>query len=125
MIKNGADVNRTDRSGDTALHMAVYGARVPVVEMLIAAGGFVNATNKKFMDTPLHTIGRSQKLVDRSSMEPWFWNIDDYDADCYSIAKLLIANGADLYAHNKDQKTPLDLVDNEKSKERNFWRQFI
>lgn len=124
MIEKGASVNLTDKSGDTPLHMAVYSARVPVVEMLISAGAFVNATNKK-LDTPLHTIGKSQKLVVRSLKESWFWNIDDYDADCYSIATLLIQNGADLRARNKDGKTPLDLVANEKSKEQKFMRQLM
>lgn len=121
MIENGANMNLTDKSGDTALHMAVYAARVPVVELLIGAGGtnLVKAKNKR-LETPLHSIGKAQKLVDRSSKRNWFWNIDDYDADCYSIAKLLIENGADLFARNKKGQTPLDLVTDEKSERENM-----
>lgn len=116
MIKNGADINRlTDDSGETPLHMAVFYARVPVVELLINAGAFVNATTNN-LNTPLHFIGLSKSYTVKLFKLDEDWNMDNYDDDSYSIAELLIKNGADLNAKNVNGETPLDLVTNEKSK---------
>lgn len=118
MIENGADINQlTDDSGESPLHMVVNIARVPVVELLIKAGAFVNATTND-LNTPLHLIGKSENTTAHLLKTDQFWNMDNYDDDCYSIAEILIKNGGDLNAKNAQMQTPLDLVTNEKSKKK-------
>lgn len=116
MIENGADINNlSDSSGESPLHMAVHYARVPIVELLIKAGAFVNATTND-LNTPLHYIGVSENITARLSEVDQYWNMENYDDDCFNIAKLLVRNGADLNAKNVNGETPLDLVINERSK---------
>lgn len=116
MIEHGADINNlTDDSGKSPLHMAVYIARVPVVELLIKAGAFVNATTND-LNTPLHFIGKSENATMHLSKPNQFCESDSYDDDSYSIAELLIKCGADVFAENANRETPLDLVTNKKSK---------
>lgn len=90
MIEHGADINNlTDDSGESPLHMAVYIARVPVVELLIKAGAFVNATTND-LNTPLHFIGKSENTTTHLLKTNQFWGIDNYDDDSFNIAELLI-----------------------------------
>lgn len=121
MIEHGADINNlTDDSGESPLHMAVYIARVPAVELLIKAGAFVNATTTNDLDTPLHFIGKSENTTTHLLKTNQFWQIDNYDDDLYNIAELLIKSGADLNAKNANGETPLDLVTNKNSKTMKF-----
>lgn len=120
MIENGADINhRSDCSGNSPLHIAVFHTRVPVVELLINAGAFVNATTNDW-NTPLHFIGMSESFTAGLTRDGRYWNMENYDDDSYNIAELLMKNGADLNAKNVNGETPLGLVANEKSKNQNL-----
>ena len=46
LLKNGADLQARDESGDTLLMAAVLNADVAVLELLLKAGADVNATNQ-------------------------------------------------------------------------------
>ena len=78
--------------------------------MLIKRGANVSAVDPN-LNTPLHLVNMKIRMDD--------------DADgtkAFAIAELLVNNGADLNAKNSNEKTPLDLAKNDKSKlmSRNF-----
>ena len=88
LINGGADVNAQNNYGWTPLHLAVSGTP-KIDEMFI---GKQNST--PLYDAPL--IGDPDKQ--------------------YAIIELLLNNGADVNLKNADDKTPLDLAENERGK---------
>jgi serine/threonine protein kinase len=93
LIANGADVNATNKNGETVLHLAVnlYWTKKNttkiriVIDFLIAKGADVNARDNEG-NTPLHFTKEKE------------------------IAELLIAHGADVNAKNNQGYYPLDTV---------------
>lgn len=107
LIEKGAAVNHASKSGDTPLHGAVRLGRVKVVESLIKAGAYVNATNI-FLNTPLHYV---------DGVANWSSTLFNLTVDnSLTITKLLINNGACVNVRSISGRTPLDRVNNEKSK---------
>lgn len=54
LLKQGADVNHAQGDGVTALHWAARRGDVEIAQMLLAAGGNVQATTRSGRYTPLH-----------------------------------------------------------------------
>ncbi|MEW4486580.1 ankyrin repeat domain-containing protein [Thalassoglobus sp. JC818] len=107
LIRCGVSANEVDKNGVTPLHRAVRFRNLAAAQELIAQGANVNAVDKKSHSTPLHravtntgapsTAGKSDVAIE--------------------IVKLLLASGADTKIQNKNGKTPIEYVRNEKMKE--------
>jgi len=95
LVAHGADVNKQDLRGDTALHVAIAERSYPMVERLVEHGADVNAGHTT-ATTPLGEAVR------------WaaFENGDrDFGS---SIALLLLENGADATLVDREGRTALD-----------------
>lgn len=88
------DVNKADKDGKTALHVAIDRRHVEVVRALIAAGADVNTTNK-YGYTPLHSA-----LPDINENE-------EQRKSATLLVEILIAAEADADKPNQYGETPL------------------
>jgi ankyrin repeat protein len=88
LILEGADINISDRLGETPLHYAAQHGNAYVAEVLITNGADVNAKNNAG-ETPLHCAT--------------FWGYQQ-------MVELLIANGADITAKNSEGQTVMDIA---------------
>jgi len=52
LLKNGADVNVTNKRGETALHYAIRFNRTDLVSILLQSGADVNIRNVQGQQTP-------------------------------------------------------------------------
>ena len=91
MLDSGfVDINDLDSSQNSLLHWAASYSNADTVNLLLRRGAKVNRVAPKSGVTPLH------EAVKRKSEE---------------IAKILLQNGANLYANSKAlDETPLDLI---------------
>ena len=90
LITHGADVNATDKYGNTALHWAAIRGPLEIVKLLLDRGADVNVTNK-YGETALHVAGLKGHV---------------------EIVKLLLKAGADVNATKNNGRTALDLAKN-------------
>ena len=88
LLDRDVDVNATDNSRQTALHLASRLNNVTIVQLLMAAGAKVNAVNK-YLETPLHLACEHARL---------------------GVVTCLVENGADLGQVTFYTATPLDLA---------------
>ena len=88
LLKKGADVNASNKYGDTALMMAVYNGHLEVVKYWAECGVDVNASDKH---------GRT------ALMKAAIWGHLD-------VVKYLVEHGADLEAKDGDGQTALMVV---------------
>jgi|SRR5271155_3778067 len=86
LIDDGADLNGTNNSHETALHVTIIDDHRDVAELLLNKGANVNATNDS-QRTPLHYLAM--------------------DSDDSDLATLLILKGADVNALDKDGRSAL------------------
>lgn len=83
----------------TPLCIAAKMGHLNIVQMLISAGAQVNLGTHNQSTTPLHAAAQTDRRDTQSLAAP--------QSD---IMKLLIQNGASLYAHDALEKTPLEYV---------------
>ena len=106
LIKNGADVNAKNNKGETPLF---YAREPEFAKLLIKKQANVNIQNKQ-KDTALHKL-LSFYLDEKNKM--WSANAKKYfewKTKYFELIKLLIENGANVNARNKEGNTPLFYV---------------
>ena len=135
LIERGVPVSRMDSQGNTPLHWAAAAGQLETAKILITKGADVNGTNR-FGCTPLLSVARAKAApeivellvssgaradaVDQSGENAlhklaWF----GYPEKNIRSAQILLEAGADVNARNRDGKTPLDiLLDNRFQNER-------
>ena len=86
LVKNGADVNCIDKTGQSPLHRACYLGHLDIVRVLIANGADIHQRASDLQLTPLHSA--------------------TMNGDCQVVA-FLIDNGADIHARDAAGGTPL------------------
>ncbi|MGP0067523.1 MAG: ankyrin repeat domain-containing protein [Isosphaeraceae bacterium] len=107
LLQCGASVLETDKNGVTPLHRAVRFRNVAAARELIAQGADVNVVDRRTESTPLHravTSTGAPATAGKSGL-------------AIELAKLLLSNGADPRIKNKNGKTPLEYVKNEKMRD--------
>jgi ankyrin repeat protein len=87
-IKQGANVNKSDKMGNTPLHIATKMDAFEIIKFLIENGAEVNISNKKG-NTPLHNASKKKNI---------------------KIVRFLVDNGAEIDARNDENNTPLILA---------------
>jgi hypothetical protein len=83
-------------AGDTALHVAAAGYRVEIAKELLAAGADVNAARNHRRSVPLHYAADGY-------LENPRWDAKQQVA----MIRLLLKEGADMHAQDKNGATPL------------------
>jgi ankyrin repeat protein len=91
-LKRGANVDHQDGNGETVLHIAARDTYPRIIEVLLNVEGIKTDVRDNSGATPLHHAARS------------FMSQSD------KIIGLLIRNGADCEAKNKDGETPLHVA---------------
>lgn len=90
LVRSGADVNRTDRGGRSALHHAVEAGEFTLVAFLLAEGADPNLQTRLTQETPLHLALQ--------------------DKDLFAAAEVLLAGGANVNIADKKGVLPLHLA---------------
>ncbi|GFS03498.1 ankyrin repeat domain-containing protein 39-like [Elysia marginata] len=122
-LNRGDDVNRTDKSGYTALHYASRSGHVGVCELLISHGANVNCQTQSSQATPLHRaayMGHTDVvllLVDHRA-NPELQDCDGMTAlhkasekgHTETVAALLKACPSAVNVLDKRQRSPPDLA---------------
>jgi len=86
LVSKGADVNATDRNGNTPLHVAAMLPYTDIVQFLVSAGADIHAKIFFFDHTPLHCAAAWCQLEN---------------------VKYLVSQGADVNVKNSSGETPL------------------
>lgn len=98
LIGCGVSVNETDKNGVTPLHRATRFRSLTAVELLLARGADVHATDRKSESTALH------RAVTNSGAPATAGKTDI----AVLIARSLLAHGANPHARNKTGKAATD-----------------
>jgi len=95
MIEKGGNIHEQNYiTEDTVLHLVCIAGKVHILEYLISVGAKTDINKVNYRgETPLHSCIRS------------------YSKDKLKMAKVLVANGADLRIKNREGKTPLQLAE--------------
>lgn len=89
LLENGSNINTRDKYGMTPLHRSVSKGNIPITKALLASKKAIIDVSDNLGNTPLHLSAEEERVQE---------------------FKLLVVNGADFKAENKEKKTPLDLV---------------
>ncbi|XP_073259168.1 transient receptor potential cation channel subfamily A member 1-like [Porites lutea] len=116
---NKADVNQLDKSGRTALHNAILGGHVNIVEILLEAGANTTLLDRS-QEAPLHTAVRTgnenlvKAFLSREDCNPDITGKASQTPlhiaakmDKVSICKVLIDHGASPDCRDDEEMTPL------------------
>ncbi|CAH3195151.1 unnamed protein product, partial [Porites evermanni] len=116
---NKADVNQLDKSGRTALHNAILGGHVNIVEILLEAGADITLLDRS-QEAPLHTAVRTgnenlvKAFLSREDCNPDITGKASQTPlhiaakmDKVSICKVLIDHGASPDCRDDEEMTPL------------------
>ena len=98
LIDSGVSINEPDKNGVTPLHRAVRFRSLEAVDLLLANGADVHATDRKSQSTALH------RAVTNSGAPATAGKTDV----AASIVRSLLSHGADPTAKNKKGKSPTD-----------------
>jgi len=117
LIDMGAEVDWRDSGGGTSLHIAAWCGNKNVAVVLIDRGANISATKENGW-TPLHNTLREgwhrhrHERIDGlpSNFKMNIIPIDKTRKGRVEIARLLLANGADVNAQAKHGVTPMDLL---------------
>lgn len=123
LLKLGCDPNKANENKQRALHYACSKNRIEIVECLLQNGAQVNAQDV-YGSTALHRAASKGyiKIVDLLLGGQFKASVDQRDAtgstalhlaceeERVDTAKLLLQYGADPYAKNKEEKTPVDIT---------------
>lgn len=93
----GVDPSHANAVGQSALHIAALWGNTESVQVLIQLGANVNATNNLTGATPLHMAIQSFK-------------VKSFDQR-FSVIRLLLQNGADLYLADQYENSPKALLE--------------
>lgn len=97
LLEKGANINAPAGAKWTALHYAADGHFPEMVRFLLDRGADPNVSDDAGW-TPLHYVSRSKHINSHRSDAPEW------------MAKLLIAHGANVNAHNNDGQSPLSIA---------------
>jgi ankyrin repeat protein len=118
LVLRGAELNKKDEFGDTALHYSARDGEKELAELFIYHGADVNSRNEHDL-TPLHYAARNSKEVTELLLSNGAdINAMDRDGDTplhdasrlgrLDIVELLVESGADIQAINRFGRTPLE-----------------
>lgn len=122
LIACGADVNSTNKGGQTPLHYAASKNRYEIAEALLQNGAYVNAQDQTCGSSPLHRAASRghSKMVKLLLKHGASYDIQDVEGNtalhlaCQEgrgeIAVILVENGANLHVLNKEKLAPLELA---------------
>ena len=120
LIDEGADVDKKDKAGWTALHYAAVANAAEVVEVLIDGRADFHAKDIGLGQTPLHYAAQFESVEaasallkkgadvhkrDKGGLTPLHWVRDNAE-----LVKTLLDNNADVHAKTWDGRTPLLLA---------------
>lgn len=98
----GCDIEAKDSDGNSAIHYALIGLNVPVVEWLFSNGLDIN---KKFILKNKTTLGYLHYFC------PKIFDCPSSDEEkAIEIVKILIDKGANLLEYDSDGHLPIDLI---------------
>jgi len=104
LVVHGAEVDRGDRGGATALHRAVRARSVEAVRQLLALGARTDRVLKARRSSPLHLAVQSTGASGTAQTL----------GDQLEIVGLLLRHGADPAAADTEGRTPADRARNER-----------
>ena len=131
-LAEGANVNATNRFGETALIVASTKGNLEIIKYLVKQGANVNAKNKIYGTTPLiyasTYIGNNKKqrlkiakyLIEKGAKVNARTNYNDTAliravfVNDLEMTKFLVKNGANINAKNKHGKMALDIAEDSK-----------
>ncbi|TET06218.1 ankyrin repeat domain-containing protein [Candidatus Dependentiae bacterium] len=138
LLKKGANVNAETRQGSSPLHCAIEKEKgnTEIIEWLLAYSGIDINTTDIYGWTPLNTATRENKkeeiklLLTTANIEIDIPNQGGYtplhvaaNNDDAEIIELLLQSGADIFAQDRNEKTPIELTKDNRIK--NVFRNYI
>src|SRR6266702_3108843 len=110
LVERGADVRAQDIDGATPLHFASYHGRPEISQLLLDHGANAHVVDVQDRN-PLHEVSRGfHKSQFRSTLFPESCVGEYRPQNALSVTQLLLEQGIDVNASDKDHATPLHLA---------------